>query len=542
MLIITDLNGNSEALTNYKDVEINEEVNGDFSLSFTSFLTEKNAHSFPLLQEKSIVSLEDGQEFRVNKFDESRNIKSGSYQHVFFDLIGHRLYETIGGTKSISDVFTYILNGTGWTFENIDVDNYQLLTDFGNGNAVALIRYACSIFNCEIKIEAGKHIKIYKEIGKDNDEQFRYKYNIKTLKRTVDTTNLSTIIKGYGGNGLEIIYRSPMADIYGEIHAEPITDDKITTVETMTERLKQELNDVPEVTIELEMSQLGFNVGLGDKVWLIHEPLGIEFQTRVMALKTYPFKKKSPVVTLSNKKQTFSDSLTQTKIEIKENQKETRSKFEQTNEKITLEVERIDDSISTIAQTADSIELRVSTVEGDVSSISQTVNTINLTVSDLNSEIGDVKSELSIQAGQISSKVSSDDFNGETIASLINQTPSTITLNADKIDLLGITKVADTLWLGDDYNQTRKTLNFKSSASIYTPDYSDNLVIDTMGVLYLDPALGVRIGDPDYSSVPIVKSYQSHQDISLELSSTGSLIVRLSNGKTASFTPTSWTG
>lgn len=416
MLIITDLNGNTEALSDVKNVEVNEEVNGDFSISFTSFYTEKNAHSYPIVQEESIVEL-DGHEFRVKKLNEIRNQKTVSAQHVFFDLIDHYVYSYIGGTKSIDEVFQFILDGTGWTFENVDVSNQELLTNFGEDNALSLIRKACEGFQCEIKIEPNRHIKIFKEIGQDNDVQFRYKHNIKTVKRSVDTSKLTTVIKGYGGNGLEVEYRSPNVSVYGEKHAEPVRDERYTIAESMIERLKKEINDVPEVSIEVEASLLGYDADLGDKVWLIYEPLNIDFQTRIMARKWFPFSRKSPTVTLVNKKQSsITDLLTQTKIEIKENQKETRSKIEQTNEKITLEVERVDESIASIQLQTDNIQLNVSS---------------------LDSRMGSAESQLSIHAGQISSKVSQTDYNGNTIASLINQSATTVYIEASKINLTG---------------------------------------------------------------------------------------------------------
>ena len=94
----------------------------------------------------------------------------------------------------------------------------------------------------------------------NKDEQFRYKHNIKTLKKSVDTTKLATAIKGYGANGLVVEYRSPNEAIYGARWAEPIKDERYTIAESLLERLKQELVDAPEVSIELELSQLGFDV------------------------------------------------------------------------------------------------------------------------------------------------------------------------------------------------------------------------------------------------------------------------------------------
>ncbi|MBA9027624.1 hypothetical protein HNP81_002914 [Peribacillus huizhouensis] len=99
------------------------------------------------------------------------------------------------------------------------------------------------------------------------------------------------------------------------------------------------MNDVLEIRFELEVTQLGFDVGLGDLQWTIYEPMNIDFKTRVIARKWYPFSNKSPVVTLGNKKRNYTDVLTVARIEIDENKKEYRSKFEQTNENINMQVE-----------------------------------------------------------------------------------------------------------------------------------------------------------------------------------------------------------
>ena len=55
----------------------------------------------------------------------------------------------------------------------------------------------------------------------------------------------------------------------------------------------------------------------------------------------------------------------------------------------------------------------------------------------LGNRVSSAEATLSVQANQISSKVSQTDYNGNTIASLINQTATTITLSASKIDLSG---------------------------------------------------------------------------------------------------------
>lgn len=390
MLIITDLFGNAEALTDYQNVEIHEEVNGDFSLSFLCFFTEQNEHSYPLVQEESIVEWK-WHEFVIKKLTEIRNRKEIFAQHVFFDLIDNQIYGISGGTLTLDAALTFALNGSGWTFENVDVVESKLLPNFGDDNSLSLIRKLCDEFQCEVKIAPNRHLVFVKEVGADQDFQFRYKHNIKAIKRTVDTSNFATVVKGFGADGLEVEYRSPNIALYGEKHGEPIRDERFTSAENLIEKCKQNIQDVPEVSIELEVSQLGFEASLGDKVWLIYEPLQIEFQTRVLAIKTYPFSKKSPEVVLSNQKRTFTDLLTQTTIEVKENKKETRSKIEQTNESIILAVERI----------------------------------------------GEAEAKIEVHADQISLKVDQSDYNGETIGSLINLSPTAIDIQAGKLNLIG---------------------------------------------------------------------------------------------------------
>jgi phage minor structural protein len=474
MLVVTSLQGQTEPLPDASGLEVMEQVNGEYSLSFVCFNTENNQHAYPLVQEESIVEL-DGHEFRIKQMKETRNRKEVHAQHVYFDLVEHYQEGTFGGTHTLDEFVQYTLNGTGWTFENVDVTESAFIPDFGEGNVVALIRQICDAFGCEVQIMAGRNLRFAKQIGTDQDEQFRYKHNIKTLQKSVDTTKLATVIKGYGADGLVVEYRSPNEAIYGTRYAEPVKDDRYTTAESLTERLRQELVDVPEVTIEIELAQLGFDAGLGDKIWLIYEPMGIEFQTRIMEIKRFPFTTKSPVVTLSNRKRTFTDVWTETKIEIDENKKETRSRIEQTNERITLEVERIDESIATLEIRADSIELSVQS---------------------LDNRMGQAEATLTIHANEIDQRVTYTDYNGNEIASRINQTATTVTIDAQKINLNGITRVNQTLRIGEetDYS-TDKSLIFRGNASLYTPAGSESIVLDTSGYIYLD-AYRVQFNSP----------------------------------------------
>ena len=77
------------------------------------------------------------------------------------------------------------------------------------------------------------------------------------------------------------------------------------------------------------------------------------------------------------------------------------------------------------------------------SSISQLASEIALRVTQetfngLDDSVSDAWAELALQAAQISSKVSQTDYNGNTIASLINQTADQVTIQANRIKLEGL--------------------------------------------------------------------------------------------------------
>lgn len=478
MLTVTSLNGDIEPLNNYKDLEIEEEVNGAFTLSLTSFFSANNP-GYDILEEESIVNV-DGYDFRAKQFKEMRNRKEIVGPSTFFDLTGHRQEEIFGGTHTFDEFASFTFNGTGWTFINDGITSSALIPNFGNDNVVKLSEALCSTFECERKILPNNTVLFAKQIGPDNDAQYRYKHNIKTLSKSVDTTKLRTSIKGYGANGLVVTYTSPNASKFPHAgEADPIKDDRYTQADSMLERLKRELIDYPETALELDVAEL-IDKELGERVWLIYEPLNIEFQTRILSKRTiYRNGKLVPKsVVLGNRKLiTQTDILAQQKVDIDENKKEYRSKFEQTNDRITLEVEAVNESIAAVNIRADNIVLSVEELGDSVAAINLRANSIEFSVSDLGDRVDSAEASINIQAGLISSKVEKDG-----VISAINQSAESIDIIASKINLSGITHVADTLTIGDG-TDTFSSIRFNGSDSLIHSS-SSGLMIDTIGVTF----------------------------------------------------------
>jgi hypothetical protein len=203
-LFVTNLAGQSEMLTDFNNLTRKRRVNGERSLSFFVMETQSNAHAFPLVCEESIVEYA-GDQYRIKNVDErtivSTPVKDVTASHVFFDIVDVYHYDVLKpGTKTISEMLSYVLGGTGWTFSVIDAFGTITLEedeDFGNDNALALFQKTLELFQAEFDL-SGTDVRIRTKIGSTPDFQFRFKHNIKTLSRTVNTNDLSTYIKGYG--------------------------------------------------------------------------------------------------------------------------------------------------------------------------------------------------------------------------------------------------------------------------------------------------------------------------------------------------------
>ena len=422
-MLIVQSGPNIEPLNHIQGLEVNQEVNGAYTASFTSFNYPNNP-GYELLEEESIVIVED-HELRVKQLEENLHSKRIVAVHTFYDLTDVRQDEIYGGTRTFNEFATFVLKGTGWTFSSTVTGN-RFIENFGDENIIVLINALCNVYECEYKIKASKHIHFTKQMGPDNEEQYRYGHNVKALSKKVDTTNLKTYIEGYGADGLFVSYTSPLASDprIGIRKADPIRDDRFTQADSMLEHLKRELNDTPEAYFELDSIELT-NRELGERVWLIYEPLGIEFQTRILKLTKGIRNGKLTVIKVilgNTLPKNTSDILISQKVEIDENKKEFRSRIEQTNEQITLEVEAVNESIAAVTLKADNI---------------------SLSVSSLNNRVGQAESSINIQANQIQSKVELRDFNGQTITSKVTQDPYAISALAQNLNLQGLVTVTN---------------------------------------------------------------------------------------------------
>src|SRR5699024_8513439 len=242
-------------------------------------------------------------------------------------------------------------------FEDTPYDSFTIEDSFaarqfenlGNDNRLALLQKGLERFRAEMAILPISYKPIFKiEIGEETDFQFRYGHNIKSINRSIDTTNLATKIAGTGDPELNIkaSYTSPNAAIFGEIDAPPVNDERFKSKDSLLEEMKARLIDEPQISITIDFVDLraaGYPYAEpreGNKVWLIYEPMDdLLIETRILEIvEIYDSNEKvlRTEVTLSNYKGTFAGTM------FENTQKELSNLEAEQNKKIQQVIESAD--------------------------------------------------------------------------------------------------------------------------------------------------------------------------------------------------------
>lgn len=518
------------------DFKIEQSIDGAFTVSFTSFRGQNNP-GYELLKSESIVKVGE-YDFRIKQFSNTVESKTVTAISTFFGHSKTRQHAIFSGSHTLINHLNFALQGTGWTctVDSSIANIINYMDKLGDDNVVSLITKICKHHQCEYLILPGQMIHVAQKIGGDYDYQYRYKHNVSSVVLKEDTNNLFTVIRGYGADGLEVVYKSPNADVFGELEAEPIHDDRFTDAQALTEYIASQLLDVPELAIESSIPELTERE-IGERVWLIYEPLGIEMQTRI--LKQTKVLRNGKLITSSVvfgnslikkaedlfvKQQTdldeTKDELTE---DIEETKKEFQSKIDQADDRITLEVDQLEKSVAAIEIKADNINLSVNNrITNEMASINIRADQIQQTVSAQGSSINGIDSRLSSaetsitqNAYSISLKVNATDFTGANMVSMINLDPWAATIEASKINLNGAViasgsitgystlniatdaTVGNNLYLGQGNGD--KSLVFNNSNRINSSGYAMEISAQALALSSIDITIGNYGGITDFN-------------------------------------------
>lgn len=334
MLYVYDLLGNDGRLATVQGFTRDLELNGDDIITGVVPFVSSQIEGHDALLEESIINF-DGIEYVVKELNDAAvgNLTAKDFvavRKIYADLIDNYVYETTSGTKSLAVLMDIVLDDTPYTFAVVDSFESQSFDNFGDDNSLALFQTLLSRYGAEFQV-VGNQIILWQQVGNLTDFQFRYGHNIQALNVKVDTSNLSTYVKGFGkpltdseGNptGAYAVtgeYYSPNVTLYGVRHGKPVRDDRVTTIETLDRKMQEAVNDVPDMSIELDFVDLraaGYPYtvpGIGDTVILVYEPMNnLMIDTRITKVSTEYDAEMRPIrtkVTLANIRKDITDTL-----------------------------------------------------------------------------------------------------------------------------------------------------------------------------------------------------------------------------------------
>jgi len=328
LLAFTNLNNETEIVTNIKGFKRKRGVNGDRVITFDVFPDESNEHSYHLIDNESIFNF-DGEEYIIKMVNQknkgNKSKKEVTAVHTFFNHMNKTIqHKTHNGSITFNAVLDFVFEMTDYTFVIMDSFNAERFENFGKDNCLGLFKKVLERYKAEFYI-IGKVVHLKKEIGQKTDFQYRYGVNVKTISKHIDSNSLATVIKGYGGtpddNGnypLEETYVSPNVVIFGELEAKPVINENITTVAGMQERLKRDLIDEPQMSVKIDVVDLratGYqgSVSEGDYGHLIYEPFdNLKMDARIVEIEEEYDGNLNPIksnVTLSNIRNKATDKM-----------------------------------------------------------------------------------------------------------------------------------------------------------------------------------------------------------------------------------------
>lgn len=235
-----------------------------------------NNPAYPYLQEESIIKIK-GHEYRIKKVSEKAPYKNISALHTITDLVGIPFNQKLKGSYTPSELFSMLLNGTGWTahFDSAGVDASIELVDWGRNNVWKLLLELCNKLRVQFEILPCKILNIKKSLSADYGRQFRYAYNLRNITKDSTSTDIVThVIVNFDEELKQSeTFVSPTAGNYDrQIYGDIINDERIKTSDAAYKRAKDKFRDI-EISYDLDIAELGESYELGETIHTIYEPM-----------------------------------------------------------------------------------------------------------------------------------------------------------------------------------------------------------------------------------------------------------------------------
>jgi phage minor structural protein len=320
-------------LDNAKDVKVREKLNGEHTLEFT---LPRDDEKWSEVQIDNFVKV-DEKLYIIRTLDEVRDNNGRLLSNVQCEsIISELLDEYISYFELINVSAQYavdtFISGTRFKADatRITVNNDIEVEDC---TPVAAINKMITTWKCEVEcaglpdVDGKIEITLLPQRGSDNGVQFRYRKNLKSIKKTSDGRGIITRLYPIGKDGLGIeSVNSGVAYLdSASIGAYPRpkkASKKFNDIDDPTELKQAGIDylatvDTPKVTYDVDILELKAladfgsteSFDLGDVIRVIDEELGIDVACRIVDYERYPYEPTRSKVILANYLDTIIDYL-----------------------------------------------------------------------------------------------------------------------------------------------------------------------------------------------------------------------------------------
>jgi len=301
---IYDGNGNLVAiLEQAKNVMLTEQLNGSCTLKF---LLPRNDPKWEYITDAYYLRVE-GKEFALVGTDEERDntgklITNVQYEENYLELagyVGDYLTVEILNTDAGS-ALTSLLFGKPWSVGQVTVPNTRLRDLVTEKESLLFnLRKVQELWGGYLVFDSiNRSVSLFETYGQDNGVQFRYRKNLKSVRKTTDFAGVVTRLYPFGKDGLDISSVEPGGKNYIEnfnytnrVREGIWVDQQYTDATKLYEAAQEVLAEIaqPRVSYAVSIVDLSHLTGyehesfkLGDWVTVIDEELGINVKAQIV--------------------------------------------------------------------------------------------------------------------------------------------------------------------------------------------------------------------------------------------------------------------
>lgn len=244
----------------------------------------------------------DGETYKIiyaKPKDEGRSL-SVSFDAVhqfFYDFDHSNCYQVFNGSNRFEVYIEAIFKNSGYRYVIEAQANAIRKENFGNTKRLEMFKDVIKAAGLEYSV-TGKVVRIVKKVGTDLSTVVRKNFNMNELTLEKNIGAFITYKKGFGAwkdennhdtGRYETEYESPLAQIYGRIEGEPITDERYKETGKLLERLKHDVDNSYSISVQLEMEDLtraGYKYTqprAGDYIMAINETIGFREKIRIVS-------------------------------------------------------------------------------------------------------------------------------------------------------------------------------------------------------------------------------------------------------------------